>query len=277
MTNENNSDKPAADPQGQAPRQPPPIPSAPTQGEIGPDSDNGANNQQETARELAREFRWVEGAQLAVNGVLAIVGIIALCIYGGQLGVMHGQLEEIKKQYPQLQKSADAARDGVNQAQAGSRLDQRAWVSMVETAGKPEVNQPFIVTVRARNTGKTFAEDFSGTVIHDPLMGKDTIPDFEKRERAAGKNFDSIAILPPSTDYIAPISATKAGEKLSQTGMDLITSGQMVIYVYGRLDYKDVFDCPHWTTFCSKLSSDLKQWTACKWHNAADKNTCQQK
>jgi len=45
-----------------------------------------SEDKQSTAKELAREFRWVEFISIGVNVVLAIIGIIALCIYYEQLG-----------------------------------------------------------------------------------------------------------------------------------------------------------------------------------------------
>jgi hypothetical protein len=96
MTNETDSDSPSSDANNQPPRQPPVPPSTPPQGEVRPNSNDSPNNQQDTARELAREFRWVEGAQLVVNAILAIVGVVALLIYHGQLKVMSDTLTEIR-------------------------------------------------------------------------------------------------------------------------------------------------------------------------------------
>jgi hypothetical protein len=167
MTNENNSDAPSADATGQPPRQPPVIPPAPPQGEVGPNPTDRPNNEQETARELAREFRWVEGAQLVVNGVLAIVGIIALCIYGGQLKVMRGQLGEIIRQFPEIQKSANAnvkaadqTEKAVKNAAVDFRLDQRAWIGIdfpILNAVRGADKKQITVTIQAsiKNTGKT--------------------------------------------------------------------------------------------------------------------------
>jgi len=55
---------------------------------------DGKNNGN-TAKELAREFRWVEWATVIINGGLAVIGIIALCVYNGQLKVMRGQLDQM--------------------------------------------------------------------------------------------------------------------------------------------------------------------------------------
>jgi hypothetical protein len=111
MPNDNDINNSPADPQGQSPPQSPAaLPAKAQENHLS----NSSDIEQMTAKELAREFRWVEGAQLVINGVLAIVGIIALWIYHGQLTAMSGQLDEIRKQYPELQKSADAAKNSAD-------------------------------------------------------------------------------------------------------------------------------------------------------------------
>jgi hypothetical protein len=74
----------------------PQSPAAPqSQGCIGANPKDRAKGEDETSRELAREFRWVEWAQVIINGALAVIGIMALCIYHGQLTTMQGQLTEM--------------------------------------------------------------------------------------------------------------------------------------------------------------------------------------
>jgi hypothetical protein len=63
---------------------------------MGEASNGDSTAKQGVASELSREFKWVEIAQIASNVVLAIVGIIALCIYNGQLSVMKGQLKQMQ-------------------------------------------------------------------------------------------------------------------------------------------------------------------------------------
>jgi hypothetical protein len=75
---------------------------------------------QDKAEGLIRGTLTIEWLQFSVNALLAIVGIIALCIYHGQLLVMKGQLGEIVRQYPEIKKQAKAATDAVNQAAADS-------------------------------------------------------------------------------------------------------------------------------------------------------------
>jgi hypothetical protein len=101
---------------------------APQQTETGRESKKNTNNDTETAEEMRREFRWFEFGSLVINGALAIIGIIALTVYHGQLKVMEGQLEQMQSQrelmqqqltqmqlqLPELQKSAKAAQDSAS-------------------------------------------------------------------------------------------------------------------------------------------------------------------
>src|ERR1700721_1730378 len=103
MANENDSET-SAHSTGQPPSQPPVIPPAPLQG---PDDDSKrkADTTKNEADELAREFRTAEKWVIGTNIILAIIGTIALCIYHGQLEVMRGQLGDIVKQFPEIQKT----------------------------------------------------------------------------------------------------------------------------------------------------------------------------
>ena len=57
---------------------------APQQGEVGAHRHNDADDEQTATKEMRREFRWFEFGGLVINGTLAIIGIIALCVYNGQ-------------------------------------------------------------------------------------------------------------------------------------------------------------------------------------------------
>lgn len=84
MTDQPNRYNPSNQPQNQSLSQPPLQRTVPkTKVPANPDDD--ANASKETASELKREFKWFEIASLIINGCLAAVGIIALCIYHAQL------------------------------------------------------------------------------------------------------------------------------------------------------------------------------------------------
>ncbi len=135
------------------PRLPPLINPAVEKADVSTESTNIGATQQDPTKELKREFSVFQIASLAVQGVLAIIGIGALCIYGGQLGVMRGTLDEMKRGGVAATDQAWQAIGNINwlartmdgslqQAQRAldasieiSRTDQRAWVGVVSVNG----------------------------------------------------------------------------------------------------------------------------------------------
>jgi len=63
-----------------------------------PQNTNGNSRpvDQSTTTEMRREFRWFEFGSLGVDLVLAVIGAVAVFIYGGQLRVMNHQLTEMQ-------------------------------------------------------------------------------------------------------------------------------------------------------------------------------------
>lgn len=192
----NGENKPTAKPEERPAQPPPPPPIPPNDAAVlgGTEGNPSSDAAAETA-ELVRETRVIEILQFAVNAILAVIGIVALCIYGGQLRVMKGQLAEIIRQYPQLEKSARASADSATAAKDGvkaandsvdaikrqMRQDQRAWVK-VEPRGNPVAGgdptnpqfnlqlssaEPVVIPIRIMNTGKTPAIDIDADVFID--------------------------------------------------------------------------------------------------------------
>jgi hypothetical protein len=115
MTNRNNSDNPASKSEREPPGQPPVTPSTPQERQVGPELDADTGDEQNVNTELAREFRWVEVARIASNVVLAVVGIVALCIYYGQLS--------------EMRKSSQASQDAAHAAKRAAGPAADSWFS----------------------------------------------------------------------------------------------------------------------------------------------------
>ncbi|MGH9816448.1 MAG: hypothetical protein ACRD6I_10260 [Candidatus Acidiferrales bacterium] len=49
-----------------------------------------------------------------------------------------------------------------------------------------------------------------------------------------------------------------------------VSSGTHRFYLYGRVEYWDVFERPHWTTFCLYMANDLKSFRICDKYNDAE-------
>jgi hypothetical protein len=288
MTNENDSNTPTANAQGEPPRQPPVIPPAPTQGEVGPNPDDRPHNQQDTARELAREFRWVEITSLMINGALALIGVVALCIYHGQLATMNGQLAEMQEARKQakidnaqaitaqqkiaqdsLTKSQDNFEESSRSAQQTFRDDQRAWIVAV---GVDPPDPPFAegkqprFSVAITNSGKTPAMKVRPQVAAWPyLKGQTFVPVYT----------DDPAGLVHSTTIVSPglrpvLKTSPLVIPLKQPGLDMVKAGSIIYYIYGKIAYEDVSKRSHITTFCFFLNPDLTAYGACETYNEAD-------
>jgi hypothetical protein len=172
MTNNYDSGKPPSDANQHLPSQSEIPTTTPEQCKVGTESEKSASNQPTVAQEMRREFRWFEFATLFINVALVIVGIFALCIYSGQLTVMRGQLGEIIKQFPEIQKSANAAKSAAETANAtlqdskdSFHVQNRPYVvvtSNTGTAGFVRIQNLFDlskVNITYGNIGKTPAYD----------------------------------------------------------------------------------------------------------------------
>jgi hypothetical protein len=174
-----------------------------------------------------------------------------------------------------LEASQQNAKQSINATIQQFHLEQRAWVSAIETHGAPEVGKPFEIIVRVRNTGKTFAKEFSSIAVVEALPeGK--YPDFSKESRF--RTNSSVSLLAPDGEWLIPLYPIggSSTEKFTDSMLADLKASRTKIFVYGSMRYKDIFDCNHWTTFCFRLSRTLLLYEACGSHNDADNNTCQQ-
>ena len=302
MTNENTDNNSAANPQRQPPGQPPVNPLAPPKPEVHTDPKERNNADQDTAKELAREFRWVEFAQLAVNAVLAVVGLFALWIYHGQLDVMRGQLGEIIRQYPELQKSAQAAHDAADISKDALYSVQRAFVIF---SAKPEMNYfripgtegAFSFSIPIENLGITPAHGLKDrvswvTTTYD-LPDNYAFPDRGGRygtpHAASGANI--IASKEKIFSQNVEVDTKVLKQFVEQNSAATHHLGDKTgkakrIYFYGWATYRDIFkDTPtHLTEFCRYLmvfavkpqSADVaiaqSEWGYCPHHNCTDED-----
>jgi len=298
MTNENDSDSPPAKSEGQPSPQSPMIPSAPPKGEVSTDPKKSANADQNTATELAREFRWVEGAQLVVNGVLAIVGIIALLIYHGQLTTMNGQLTEMQEARRQakidnaqaiaaqqqiaqdsLAKSQNNFERSSREAQESFRADQRAWVGVSGAdLTQFEANKPLHFDVALLNTGKTPARkthECTGYVLSRIYLKEPPSDAVAACERVWKPSHD----LPPQGRFVTRAGEAQIGASPEDQGSavllsqsyDAIKTRVQIFYIFGEYEYRDLTGKTRTTRYCLYLANpDTKTVQFCDGFNDMD-------
>lgn len=160
MTNQNDSGGPPDKTQEESSSQTPMTPIAPQKAQVSEQTSTATKRENNVSSELAREFRWVEFAQIGSNVVLAIVGIIALCIY-------NGQLTEMRKASKAAQDSADAATSAAKTADATLkvakqqfRIEERPYIY-----ASPEPAGPTINAQNDRALLVTTQQDGSVTVV----------------------------------------------------------------------------------------------------------------
>ena len=63
--------------------------------------------------------------------------------------------------------------------------------------------------------------------------------------------------------------------KLTQRQIDALKSGEIVLYLFGEIGYRNIFGGDHCTTYCYSFFSDLRRATSCSIHNEAIDEKCE--
>lgn len=184
------------------------------------------------------------------------------------LGAICFQAVIYKHQLTEMRKTSKLASEGVFL----SRLDQRAWVSTYGAATlSMELNKPLTATINIKNTGKTFARGMTLSQVLQ-ILPKGELPDFprqDRREEIEGVSSDTL--LPPGGEFEATVGLSKP-LILSQSDIDAINAGDKFIVMFGKISYRDIFKCEHWTTFCLIYVPGPNTFNAYSANNDADDN-----
>ncbi len=218
------------------------------------EGESKSDNEKNVSKELAREFRWVEFAQIASNVTLAVVGIIALCIY-------NGQLKEMRKSTKAAQDAADAAKSAADTAaqtlrENGSqfRIEERPYVSIENMRFDPPLEQshePATIKLDFHNAGHTPALKATFTV--------DVFVD-NKRTAQLPRDFAAELTIPSDRNSASSVNIWIRGPG----DYDGIVAGTRRISIKGEITYFDIFQESHPTTFCAVYDAKVtKQWVFC--------------
>jgi hypothetical protein len=137
-------------------------------------------------------------------------------------------------------------------------VDQRAWIgiSVVEggtdgSNGKMEVDRPYTVNARVKNTGKTPALDVAFVAGTEFVKQGGKLQPFTATAPSRGAVFPSAEIF----TTIDPLSENdKQGTgRLSQGLYDALERGDVFLFVRGTVKYNDIFGCKHSAKFCYQM------------------------
>ena len=175
--------------------------------------------------------------------------------------------------YWTLVDSHENATKQLTEADAALKLDQRAWLGVINitpTPRIPTIGQMFEVEVDLKNTGKTPALHVEIiTVGQDIAKGNET--DFTYDKFAKIKN----AFIAPNATTMMQVSpvndATGNPIPVTQDILTALQHGDLRATVHGRIDYQDIFGKPHWLLFCSILIVPFNGVLGqCPTHNGSD-------
>jgi hypothetical protein len=256
-----------------------PIKTTEPQGKVSRDTDDDCEQSKNTANEMRREFRWFEVFSLIVNGILAIVGIGALVVYNGQLGVMRGTLAEMKVADKASAKSAYAACVGAQIARSALLESQQSATDEHESSvastyqalvaaksqvpiirplvkaepqfGKSEIFLPIDFT----NVGKD-ATTFNAFIdaVFLPVTEKinfsyyKDMPRWDASLLGEGQNASGSLV-----GQVAGIGVKNSDRSVHRTAPEDVIAyqkGEKAIVFYGKVTYFDIFGIDHWITFC---------------------------
>ncbi len=246
-----------------------------------------SQQQQDPEKRLEDRIKKSDRLMILLTGVIALVGVLTWVeIHNGGITTA-AQTDRIIEADDSLASATEASNRNSESALRrslaeservlsanidASRNDLRAWVAALGITGVPALNQPWIVHIVAKNSGKTFAKRFRMQVRIARTVPPVTEPGFDDRMEAAR----SVSVLAPNGEYTSDTTVTGDNSdphlpNPSQADLDAIRHTVVRFFAYGRMEYRDVFRVPHWTTFCFALTTNLA-WESCSTHNDADDN-----
>lgn len=259
-------------------------------------SASDTENQAESSPQLTPKIPWVHGATFWSQVGLGIIGLCALFIYGCQLHVMQGQLTEMKRSGEQstqqmwsaigninwearsMDWSQKVSQRGVDGSVDALEQEQRAWVGPVQASPPPYVEGGKAVYIKAgepplfwfmiSNSGRSPARNFTGIIeTHIYRANEKFVPVYRNGGNNGG-NIGTVGVLFPGVPM--QIDSLKTTGGMDAAHVALLAKEETIYYIYGKIQYSDVFGKPHKTEFCSYVRKDLASLVMCPTYNDAD-------
>jgi len=184
-----------------------------------------------------------------------IVGLIVLTIYTVYTASTYYQIKE----------SAEAATKQF-------RADQRAWLAIAFLSGTPKAGQDLPVTIQTVNHGKTTAINVHTCAVADAVAASQEFPGF--RDYTATDCTAEDIITPVGSAYLhAKVISTVHNTRIDKAIADRLTDGRIVVRIYGKTTYSDIFGCHRWISFCVRREATVQgviDWIGCRTGNAID-------
>lgn len=185
----------------------------------------------------------------------------------------------------QVKRQADAAEHSLKESGNAFRTDERAWVAFDILNLIFQKGYPLEIVTEFTNSGKTPALKVQTCQVAEIVENSRRDIDLSCPDKARSPGF---TIVMPGRHLHRLSNAAGYNWKGPSPTTDGLLNDHLLhrlshdsrVFLYGRVDYRDVFDKPHWITFCSILiilpgtvagMPQTKNWVDCQ--NGNDVNT----
>lgn len=154
-----------------------------------------------------------------------------------------------------------------------ARKDQRAWVGQIEIlpAWRDEANNPLYIKEGSKlwadviilNSGKSPALNVKSRMrIMAFPANHDFVPDYRDLRG------NSIGVLQPQMKLIA--KSLPSYRSVNDSDITSLKNRTMILYLYGEIQYEDIFRTSHKTTYCYVLAPNLNSFVLHSEYNSAN-------
>ena len=179
---------------------------------------------------------------------VVIAGVVAVILILGSL-IFYIKLDDIRES------NAATTKAVLN----FTMLDERAWMEPVGIDAPLAVGSPISISTKAINRGKTLANTCVLFLCMQELKSS-ALPDVSVMDSGTDSQFGASMVIAPG-QQIAFASVT-APEPLTKDLFNSIQSGQIRIFILGKMRYDDIFKKRHWFKFCYVFDPKSSQWIA---------------
>jgi len=198
-----------------------------------------------------------------IQSALAVIACGTLIIIYFQLVALRDQTGLISTQTATLKKQTDILNSQTAILQSQLVNDHRPWISFKEAARTvTKEGIPLSIGLTFMNTGNSPALDLTikaAVEIRDKPLPT-PLPAIRK------KATHSRGVIGPQATCLHPIDITNVTEK----HLANLQSGAELLYIWGHVNYKDIFGKQHQTTFCMHTEPGSPNYVACGNNNYAD-------
>jgi hypothetical protein len=147
-----------------------------------------------------------------------------------------------------------------------SRTDQRAWVGPIRFVLQDmQAPNPIKATATIVNSGKTPALHVKVRYIIHASDGEIDIADYAKHPTETLVSGTPFSMFPNT-----PIELNADTGSTDELGIRSVNNGRKFLYMFGEIEYGDIFGREHQTRFCARYYWTTKQFAACGSYDHAD-------